>query len=65
MVKVKNRSMPLYTNDMMHCTQHQCKKRNQCYRYWLGKHARGIVTVFHPQEPVTDGCEHFNDIKDW
>ena len=51
--------MPIYNRDMMHCSQDQCKKKDQCYRYWLGQNARGTATFYHPEKPVTDGCEFF------
>jgi len=51
--------MPYYNRDMMHCSQEQCKLKDQCYRYWLGQNARGTATFYHPEKPVTDGCEFF------
>ena len=51
--------MPQYFHDYMHCSQDQCKKKDQCYRYWLGQNARGTATFYHPEKPVTDGCEFF------
>lgn len=37
--------MTQYNKDMMHCNENQCKKKDQCYRYWLGQHATGIVSM--------------------
>ena len=51
--------MPIYQNNMMHCSQDKCKKKDQCYRYWLGQNARGTATFYNPKEPVTDVCEFF------
>ena len=51
--------MPQYSHDMLHCNQEQCAKKDQCYRYWLGQNARGTATFYHPEKPVTDGCEFF------
>ena len=51
--------MPQYFHDYMHCNQEQCAKKDQCYRYWLGQNAGGTATFYHPEKPVTDGCEFF------
>lgn len=52
-----------YNHDMMHCLQHQCERREECYRYWLGKEApkRGTLyaSTYNPEQPVTDGCVYF------
>lgn len=61
--------MPYYQRDMMHCAQHQCKVKDQCYRYWLGKEINNqgwsIASYYHPQEPATDKCEYYLNIKDY
>ena len=54
-----------YNGDMMHCNEHQCKKKDQCYRYWLGQHATGLVSMYKPKEPVTDGCNFYINVKYW
>ena len=55
--------MPIYQHDMMHCHQEQCKKKDQCYRYWLGKEIKNsgwtTASFYHPEKPVTDGCKYF------
>jgi len=55
--------MPQYNGDMMHCAQDQCKKKDQCYRYWLWQNAKysaaPYVTLYQPEKPVTDGCVYF------
>lgn len=55
--------MPKYCRDMMHCHQEQCKKKDQCYRYWLGQEIKNTdyqyASFYHPEEPVTDGCSYF------
>lgn len=55
--------MPHYQQNMMHCSQEQCKKKDQCYRYWLGKEIKIIdyqyASFFHPEKPVTEGCSYF------
>jgi hypothetical protein len=56
--------MPTYNSDMMHCRQERCKKANQCYRYWLGQHATGLVSMFRP-EVTPDECEYFINIKNY
>lgn len=59
----------MYQHDMLHCAQHKCKKKDQCYRYWLGKEIKysgfQYASYFHPEEPVTDGCEYFLNIKNY
>lgn len=55
--------MPTYQHDMMHCTQDQCKLKDQCYRYWLGKEIKNTdfqyASFYRPEIPVTDGCSYF------
>lgn len=55
--------MPTYCNDYMHCSQKQCKKKDTCYRYWLGENIKysgfRIASYYYPSEPVTEGCEHY------
>jgi hypothetical protein len=57
--------MPTYMGDMMHCRQGKCIKRDKCYRFWLGQHATGLVTMFHPKEPIINGCENFLNVKNY
>lgn len=51
--------------DMMHCRQDKCKKKDNCFRYWLGQHCKGIALFYYPSEPKTEGCEHFLNVKDY
>ena len=55
--------MPIYNHDMMHCHQEQCKKKDQCYRYWLGQEIKNTdfqyASCYHPGQPVTEGCKYF------
>ena len=55
--------MPQYNRDMMHCHQEQCRKKDQCYRYWLGQEIKNTdyqyATFYNPEKPVTDGCTYF------
>ena len=55
--------MPQYFHDMTHCSQDKCKKKDQCYRYWLGQEIRNTdyqyASFFYPEEPVTDGCVYY------
>ena len=55
--------MPIYQHDMMHCSQDQCKLKDQCYRYWLGQEIKNTgfqyASLYHPEKPVTDGCNYF------
>lgn len=55
--------MTNYQHDMMHCSQRECKRRDTCYRYWLGEHIKEsgfrCASYYYPQEPVIDGCEHY------
>lgn len=59
----KQNDMPYYNRDMMHCAQDQCKKKDQCYRYWLGQNekysASPYASYYQPDKPVTDGCEFY------
>ena len=52
-----------YQHDMMHCAQEQCKKKDQCYRFWLGQNekysAEPYASFYHPEKPVNEGCEFF------
>ena len=54
---------------MLHCSQDQCKKKDQCYRYWLGQNFKGhgfqYASFYYPKEPVTEGCEYFIKTKYW
>lgn len=60
--------MARYNHDMMHCSQHSCKKKDQCYRYWLGqeikKQSWQIASFFMPATPVKDGCEYFINLHE-
>lgn len=55
--------MQHYQHDMMHCSQDKCKKKDQCYRYWLSKNFQGhgwtTASFYCPKEPVTEGCSYF------
>lgn len=54
--------MPQYIGDMLHCNQEDCKKKDKCYRYWLGLECKkygNVVSMYCPSKPVTDGCEFF------
>lgn len=58
--------MPSYNGDMMHCRQEHCEKKEQCYRYWLGQHAIGIVSMYRLSAfDNAVECEFFLDIKEW
>lgn len=58
-----------YINDMMFCNQQTCKKKDKCYRYFLGQGIKinGFTTasLFPPQGPVTEGCHFFLNKKDY
>lgn len=54
---------PHYQHDMMHCAQSKCKKSKKCYRYWLGQHAKGLVSMYRPL--IYDECKYFLNIKDY
>ena len=57
--------MPQYFHAIMRCSQEQCPKKDQCYRYWLGQNFQGHdwrnTNFYHPEKPVTDGCSYFID----
>ena len=61
--------MPQYNHDMLHCSQEQCSKKDQCYRYWLGQNFKGhgfqYASFFYPEKPVTEGCEFFINVNYW
>ena len=56
-------SSPHYQHDMMHCSQEQCPKKDKCYRYWLGQHASGLVSMYRPTT-VNPDCKFFIEMKD-
>ena len=55
--------MLIYNHDMMHCSQEQCQKKDQCYRYWLGQELKNTdfqyASFYYPEKPVTEGCVYF------
>lgn len=59
--------MTQYSHDYMHCSQEQCKKKGQCYRYWLGQELKNsgfqYASFYHPEKSVTEGCTYFIDKK--
>lgn len=59
--------MPTYQHDMMHCSQKECKKKKDCYRYWLGENIKHsgfqYASFYYPENPVIDGCEYYLKIK--
>ena len=52
-----------YNHDMLHCSQEQCEKKYQCYRYWLGQEIKKMdyqyASFYQPDKPVTGGCVYF------
>lgn len=59
-----------YQHDMMHCSQDQCQRKDQCYRYWLGKEIKNAgyqyASFFYPQKPITDNkCKYFINKKNY
>ena len=53
----------VYMSDVMQCRQSDCKKKDKCYRYWLGQQKReGIVPMFCPKETPED-CKYFSDVN--
>ena len=57
--------MPSYQHDMMHCSQKECKLKDTCYRYWLGKelknHDYQYASFYMPQnkEAIGDKCVYY------
>lgn len=52
--------MPQYNHDIMHCAQHNCKKKDQCYRYWLGQEIQfGNANYYIPEKPIEEDCVFF------
>lgn len=64
---LKNKLMPTYIHDMMHCSQHICQKRGKCYRYWLGQHIKEsgfqYASYYHPEKVVSEGCQYFLNLE--
>ena len=58
-----------YQHDMLHCSQDSCKKKDQCYRYWLGQEIKNTdyqyASFFYPEKPVIDGCTYFVNKDYW
>lgn len=61
--------MPTYQNDITHCSQERCTKKDECYRYWLGENIKNtgftLASYFRPKAPVVVGCEYFLDKKNY
>ena len=63
--------MPIYQNDMVHCSQERCTKKDKCYRYWLGKEIKNtqhrLASYYYPspKKILGDKCDMFLDIKDY
>lgn len=55
-----------YNNDKAHCNGSGCKIRNDCYRYWLHKHATRAAMYFFgcPYNEETNSCKYFLDKGD-
>lgn len=56
--------MPNYIHDMMHCSQEQCKLKDKCYRFWLGKEGKNhgyMYASFYMPEKIdnTKMCDYF------
>ena len=54
--------MPYYNHDMLHCNQEDCKKKDKCYRYWLGQECKkydNVVCMYYPSKPIKGGCSYF------
>ena len=58
---------PFYQEDMMHCDNNIfCKLKDTCYRCWLYKKAKGLVTCYHPTEHLErDTCKFYLDIRNY
>ena len=55
----------LYTSDVMHCRQEDCKMKTKCYRYWLSQQKKdGIVTMFLPDN-TPENCEYYLNLKNY
>ena len=67
--ETKKITMLPYINDMLHCNQHTCNKKDECYRYFLGQEIKNsgftFASFFSPQEPVTEGCHFFLNKKEY
>lgn len=54
---------------MTHCSQDSCKKKDQCYRYWLGQEFKNqgyqYASFLYPEKPVTDDCIYFVNKDYW
>lgn len=61
--------MPSYQHDMMHCSQEECKLKDNCYRYWLGqelKNTEYLYTSFFMPQNKEDikNCRYYESLKE-
>lgn len=58
-----------YINDMLHCNQQTCKKKDECYRFFLGQEIKNsgftFANFYIPKVPVTEGCYFFLNKKNY
>ena len=59
--------MPMYQHDCTHCANNECKKKDQCYRYWLGKNLikHGWTTAYFYNGEGGENCKYFTNINNY
>ena len=61
--------MPRYCHDYMHCSQSECKLKDDCYRYWLGQELKNsdhlYASFFMPQnKEEIENCRYYEPLKE-
>ena len=60
----------IYQHDMLHCSQDNCPKREQCYRFFLGQdfknHGYQYASFYMPsKDKDLNECEYFINKKEY
>ena len=60
----------IYQHDMLHCSQDNCPKKEQCYRFFLGQdfknHEYQYASFYMPSKDKNlNECEHFINKKEY
>lgn len=60
--------MPMYSHDIAHCSNKECKLYDRCYRAWLAENmlSHGWETGWFVKPDKTGKeCGYFLDVKDY